>query len=156
MKELFINKARSCSVTGHRIMEKAFDKKRLKDIFLSLYDIGYRTFLVGMALGFDTVCFQVLEEIRKERDIEIIACVPCLTQSYKFTVSQKKEYDRMLSVSDQTVLISEAYDENCMQKRNEYMVDNSSVIVTYIRRDFGGTFNTVKYAEKKGIQIINV
>ena len=53
-----------------------------------------------MALGFDTVCFQILEEIRKEKDIKIIACVPCSTQAEKFSLEQKKEYDRMLFIKE--------------------------------------------------------
>lgn len=156
MKELFINKARCCAVTGHRVIQKNFDKNKLRDNFIKLIDAGYNTFLIGMALGFDTLCFNILEELRKNNDIKIIACVPCKNQDYKFNVTQEKEYRRMLSQADEIVYTEEEYSSKCMQKRNEYMVDNSSCIVAYLKRNFGGTANTVKYAGKKGIYIINI
>lgn len=40
--------------------------------------------------------------------------------------------------------------------RNKWMVDNSDYIITYIRRDHGGAYNTNKYAENKNIEIINL
>ena len=156
MKEIIYNKARTACVTGHRLLDENFNKNRLKEVFNSLISIGYDTFIVGMALGFDTLCFNLLEEIRKEKEIKIISAVPCKTQDYKYTFEQKKEYDRMISVADEVVLVSEVYNSRCMQKRNEYMVDNSSVIIAYLRRNYGGTYNTVKYAEKKGVSIISV
>ena len=152
-----INSARACSVTGHRIMEKDIENIPLKETFIKLIkDGGYDTFLIGMALGFDTLCFQVLEKIREEENIKLIACVPCKSQAERFTYVQKKEYQRMINSADEIVLISEKYTSDCMKKRNEYLVDNSSVIISYLRRDFGGTLQTVNYARKKGIKIISL
>ena len=156
MSEMFINRARACAISGHRVLDKEFNFEKIRNAFVKLVDAGFDTYFVGMALGFDTICFNILEEIKKEKNIKIIACVPCKTQSYKYTKEQKREYDRMLSVADEVVLVSEEYSKTCMQKRNQYMVDNSSVLVAYLRRDFGGTQNTVNYARKTGIQIIRV
>ena len=36
------------------------------------------------------------------------------------------------------------------------LVDNSDLLVAYVNKDFGGAYNTLKYAEKKGVPIINV
>lgn len=156
MNEVIINSARTCAFTGHRIIKNDFDKADLKFKIESLIKIGYDTFLVGMAIGFDTVVFNVLEKIRENNDIRIISCIPCVTQSYKFNNAQKKEYDRMTESADEVIFVSQEYTSRCMQKRNEFMVDNSSCIISYIRRDFGGSVNTVKYAVKKGITVISV
>lgn len=156
MTEIFINKAKTVAVTGHRVLLEDFDEIKLKKVFLELLLDGYDTFLIGMALGFDTVCFKVLEKLKKDNKINIIACIPCSTQSSKFSIKQKREYDRMLSTADGKVLISEDYTPTCMQKRNVFMVDNASVLVSYLRRDFGGTKNTVNYAKKVNCKIINV
>lgn len=156
MKELFLNPNRCCSVSGHRVIDKLFDKDNLKEIFLKIIDNGYNTFLIGMALGFDTLCFNILSEIRKKKDIKIIACIPCINQDLHFNLKQKKEYDNMLVSADEKVYVSQEYNDRCMQKRNEYLVDNSSLLVAYIRRNYGGTYNTIKYAQQKNIMIINV
>lgn len=154
--EIFINPAKTCAVTGHRIVDGKFCTEKLKKCFYKLVEGGYDTFLVGMAIGFDTLCFQTLESVRREKNIKIIACIPCETQSAKFNNSQKEEYDRMLNSADGKIMISTEYTPRCMHKRNVFMVDNSSCLIAYINRDFGGTANTVKYAEKKGVMIIRV
>ena len=156
MSEILINPARTCAFTGHRVMEKGFNIEELKDKISKLIGIGYDTFLVGMALGFDTLAFQTLEEFRTKNNIRIIACIPCLSQSYKFSNADKKEYDRMLKVADERIFVGEEYDKTCMRKRNEFMVNNSSCLIAYVRRDFGGSVSTVKYAVKKGVMVISV
>lgn len=155
MSEIFINKARACAVTGHRVI-KNIDTEKLKLLFYSLIEKGYDTFLIGMALGFDKLCFEILREIRKEKNIKLIACIPCQNQDLKFSLSQKNEYRKMLEEADENYYVGKEYTPSCMQKRNEFMVDNSSLLVAYLRQNKGGTFNTVKYAEKKNQIIINI
>lgn len=156
MKEIFINPAKTCAFSGHRILNKFFNKEVIKKTIRSLIKDGYDTFLNGMAVGFDAECFNVLLEIRKTENIKIIACIPCPEQPCKFSEEQKKQYSKMLEIADDKIIISEKYTSNCMKKRNKFMVDNCSVLVTYLKRDFGGTKFTVDYAEKKGIKIIYI
>ncbi|MBQ9513851.1 MAG: DUF1273 family protein [Clostridia bacterium] len=146
----------TCCVSGHRVVKKDLDIKKLERVLNKSVDFGYKYFLVGMALGFDTICFQILEKIRKEKDIKIVACIPCLTQDYKFNFEEKKEYKRMLDSADIKIILSETYNPWCMQKRNRFMVDNSSRLISYLRDAYGGTFNTVKYAQEQGIDIESI
>ena len=154
--QLFINKARACAVTGHRILQKDFNKNALKELLKKVVEKDFNIFLVGMAIGFDTACFQVLEEIRKDKDIKIIACVPCKNQDVRFNLEQQAEYKRMLSVADSVIILSEEYTPSCMQKRNQFMVDNASVLISYLRRNYGGTYKTCEYALKHNVPIIEV
>lgn len=154
--EIFINKLKSCAVTGHRILQRDFDKEKVKKVFLKLIDDSYDTFLVGMALGFDTECFLILEEIKKKKNIKIIACIPCESQSKMFTSSQKELYERMINSADSKVILSKEYTPYCMIKRNRFMVDNCTCLVAYLRQEKGGTKNTVEYAKKQNVLVINV
>ena len=151
-----IKKTTACAVTGHRKLEEDFDKNILEKTFIKLADGGYDTFLIGMALGFDTICFQLLEKLREKKPIRIIACVPCRCQAEKFCIRDKKEYERMLSAADEIRILSDDYTPYCMMKRNMFMVDNSSLLVAYKRREEGGTAKTVRYAEKCGVKIIEI
>lgn len=150
------DKKTTCCVSGHRIVKKDLDIKKLENVFKLSIEKGYKNFLVGMALGFDTICFQILEKIRKEKDIKIIACIPCLTQDYKYSADDKKEYKRMIESADNKIILSESYNPWCMQKRNRFMVDNSTLLISYLRNAYGGTFNTVKYAQEQGIKIESI
>ena len=43
-----------------------------------------------------------------------------------------------------------------MHRRNRYLVDHGCVCVCYLTGDSGGTAYTVRYAEKQGLEIINI
>ena len=151
---MIIDKIRTCAFTGHRKLSDDFNKKELERVVKDLIGNGFNTFLVGMAVGFDTVCFKLLEEYRKKTDIRIIACIPCEEQDKKFSSEQKTEYRKMLENADEKIYVSKEYTKNCMFKRNMFMVDNSSVLIAYLNTDKGGTFQTVNYAKRNGVKVI--
>ena len=145
----------TCCFSGHRVLKKDFNVEKLNEIVDKLINNGYRTFLVGMAWGFDLKVFEVLLT-KKNKNIDIIACVPCKEQNAYFKKDEKLKYDNYLKQADKVVYVSNEYFDGCMQKRNRYMVDNSSILVAYLYSNIGGTKNTVSYAEKKGINIIRI
>lgn len=153
MKEFDEKRQKSVCITGHRTIEDYSLRKDTEQRLKTLVECGYSTFYVGMAVGFDTLCFQILEKLREENDIKIIACIPCPSQPERFSFSQKKEYFRMVESADEKVVLSQSYTPYCMQKRNQYMVDNSSVVLAYLRRNSGGTANTVNYAKRNNIPV---
>jgi uncharacterized phage-like protein YoqJ len=156
MIDNFINNAKTVAVSGHRFLDKDFNKDLLRKVFLELIEKDYDTFLIGMAVGFDTECFKILENIRKQKNIKIIACIPCLNQHKNFSLFQKREYERMVASADEKIVLQQEYDKYCMLKRNNFMVDNCSVLVTYLRKTTGGTAYTERYANKKNVHVIKI
>ena len=71
----------------------------------------------------------------------------------KFSVEEREKYYKMIKNCTETIILSEKYTKYCMQKRNRYMVDNSSLVIAYLKRNFGGTYFTVNYAKKLDIEI---
>ena len=153
---MIIDKVKTCAFTGHRVLSADFNKEELTRVVKGLIAGGYNTFLVGMALGFDTECFKLLEKLRQEQNIKIVACIPCLNQDKNFTVAQKEQYKKMLAAADERIYISKEYTKNCMFKRNMFMVDSASILVAYLNNSVGGTYQTVNYAKRKGIEIIKI
>ena len=151
---MIIDKIKTCAFTGHRVLKADYNKAELVRVIKKLVDGGFNSFLVGMAVGFDTECFKILEEIRKEKPIKIIACIPCVSQDYKFSAVQKAEYRRMLNSADEKIYVSQEYTNTCMFKRNMFMVDSASMLVAYLNNDKGGTYQTVNYAKRKNVQIV--
>ncbi len=147
----------SCSFSGHRILGKDFNREELKNSIKEVINRGYTTFLVGMAIGFDTECFDLLTNLKKEnKEIKIIACLPCKNQDKGFRKEQKQKYQENLKKADEIICLNEEYINGCMQQRNRFMVDNSSVLISYLRYKKGGTVYTVNYAKKKGKEIIYI
>jgi uncharacterized phage-like protein YoqJ len=148
-------KEKRVAITGHRTLESDFNEQILYDLLLKVCD-QYDTFLIGMAVGFDSVCFRTLEKIRKEKNIKLVACVPCSDQSVRFSFSQKKEYERMIKSADQVIVLQDKYDFVCMHKRNKFMVDNASLLIAYKRKNTGGTVFTINYANEKNVPVIRI
>ena len=109
-----------------------------------------------MARGFDLIAAQAVCELKEVYpNIKLVACIPCPSQDGKFTAEEKEKYQYVLSKCDSKILLSDHYFNGCMLMRNRFLVDNSSMLIAYLRQKRGGTFYTVKYAEEKGKKIYN-
>ena len=151
-----IEKQKTVALSGHRILPKSFNYAKLEELLFYLVKDGYNTFLCGMAIGFDTEAFKVLEKLRKENSIKIIACVPCNNQDRGFNKAQKQEYDRLIKSADEVIVLQDKYDVYCMKKRNCFMVDNASVLLCYLTQSKGGTYQTVTYAIENKVDVLYV
>ena len=87
-------------------------------------------------------------------DIKIECAVPCKNQEIQWNTFQQKRYRAIIDKCDAVVYISNEYSLGCMQKRNEYMVDNSNLLIAGWNGEPSGTANTINYAKSKGIEII--
>lgn len=52
--------------------------------------------------------------------------------------------------------INDHYLAGCYQVRNEWMVDRSNLVIAVFTGQKSGTKNTVDYAKRKGIRVVNV
>ena len=109
------------------------------------------------ALGFDLLAAQAVLRLRDRfPDARLILALPCPSQADRWAQTDRQLYNRMLSRADQVILVSPAYFEGCMQKRNRFMVDRSSLCVCYMKHCRGGTWYTVSYAYDQGLEIRNL
>jgi len=132
-------------------------KKRIFDVVEALYVSGIRHYICGMALGADTYFCEAVIALREEHpDITIEAAIPCEEQAAKWTEAQRDRYFSLVAQCDYETLVSRRYTSECMMVRNRYMVDNASVLLCVYDGRFGGTMQTVTYARKEGIEIIEL
>lgn len=62
-----------------------------------------------------------------------------------------------MSQADEVIVLSENYYPRCFLERDEFMVDNASLLIAYYDgRERGGTYYTVKKATTDGIRVVNV
>ncbi|MBR2023577.1 MAG: DUF1273 family protein [Clostridia bacterium] len=141
---------KACVFTGHRGLEKDFSKRALKKAIETVIKAGVTTFYNGLACGFDLeACEAVLKLKKKNPQLRLIGCVPCLEQSAYYALDDQKRYEKICKSLDEKVQVSSTYYYNgCMQKRNRYMCDRADLMIAYCNRDKGGTASTVKYFQK--------
>ena len=118
---------------------------------------GVTLFIAGGALGFDTMAaLEVLALRERYPEIKLRLAIPCENQTKGWKDKDVLIYEEIMSRADEVVYTSRAYTSGCMHIRNRYMVDSSDFCVAYMTKASGGTAYTVKYAEKKGISVINL
>lgn len=118
---------------------------------------GYRHFISGMALGIDTIAARLilkLRSVKPELGITLEAAIPCEGQDKLWTAAQQAEYTLLCSQADKRTVISKRYTDSCMHERNEYMVNNVSLVIAVTDGHPGGTMKTVRYAQSKNKKVI--
>ena len=108
--------------------------------------------VVGMATGTDMWSGWIFVKV----GVPFIAACPYQGQERKWREDQQRSYRDLLSKADELLFLydpptSDRDAAEKLQKRNEWMVDNSDVLLAVwdgVRK--GGTWNCIKYAEKVG------
>ena len=151
---------KTCCFTGHRHLPSNQIEaiiKRLNKELDSLICQGVTDFLSGGARGFDHIAAAlVIAKREMGRDIRLTFALPCRSQDALWTREERELYRLLLAEADDIHYVSEHYSGDCMEIRNHYMVDRSGYCVCALVHTFSGTAQTVGYARKKGVCVINV
>ncbi len=153
---------RTVCFTGHRTLPRGDELKRIIGVVDSMisaaYSKGYRTFIAGGAIGFDTLAAcRVIVAKKRLPDIKLWLALPCRNQTERWTrTSDLALYKRIMASAERVDYITDFYTDSCMLERNRFMVDQSSLCIAYCINEKGGTAYTVNYAKKKGLGILNI
>lgn len=159
---------RACCFTGHRPQKLSFGydeahpacielKKQLRDGIEAKIRGGCISFITGMAMGPDIWCAEMVLACRQkfsDLQVTLMAVIPYKNQPSSFPVSYQRRYADILLNADRVVCISEKYMPGCMHRRNKYMVDNAGCVIAVFSGAEGGTQDTLRYAQKKGLDIV--
>ena len=164
----FINPDNSCSFTGYRPEKLPWGddesaprceilKENLICTVLQAIQLGKQHFLCGMARGSDLYFCEAVIFLRKRYPgITIEAAIPHKAQAIKWHTQEQERYNQLKNQCDLLTFVSDEYSSSCMMRRNRYMVKNSSLLISVYDGKPGGTHNTVKYARKRGLEIIEI
>lgn len=161
--DFMINKEITACFSGHRPEKFPFseaDKKEfkilqslLRDQINNAIDLGYTTFITGMAKGIDTwAALEVLQIKNVYPDIKLVGASPYRDEIKRLKGSDLWNYSLIMNSCDQMFYISEHFFPSCFIARNKFMVDNSSMIIGVVCDMNSGTGNTLRYAEKHGLK----
>ena len=159
---------KSCCFTGHRPQKLPWQynerdsrciefKEKLFAVICAVYDSGISHFICGMALGCDMYCAEAVIALKtRHSDITLEAAVPYSGQAENWSEANRRRYNAILSNCDKVTVISEEYSPACMMRRNRYMVNSSNVLIACYNGSSGGTWNTIKYAMERDIEVIQL
>jgi len=113
----------------------------------SLIDLEPSMVVSGMALGVD----QWAAWESAAAGVPFTAALPCDDMDAAWPTRSRVEFQKLLALAAHVHVVSPGpYKPWKMQRRNEWMVDNSKLLVTVHDGSTGGTFNCIRYAERVG------
>lgn len=146
--------------TGHRLIVPNVLPaltRRLDAVLEAMWQRGYRRFFSGAARGFDTLAAERVMLLRQRHpEVKLVLAIPCSDQAKPWSAADCRRYERMLYHADELRVLSPVYYEGCMQVRNRYMVDRSTMCICLLEHAKGGTASTVAYAFKRDVALLNV
>ena len=175
---MYTKDKKSIAFTGHRpdklygydINNEKYRMLRARLYLLLGNEISHfnvDTFITGGALGFDTIAFEVVEELKQHYNVsQQILAIPFESQASKWSQENVNKYNQMKTKALNVYVDREegyaikgfepdVYHPAKMQKRNEWMVDKcDKLLACWDGVKKGGTWNCVRYAQKLGKEII--
>lgn len=147
------------AVTGHRPQKlgNEYDMKGpVSDYISDQFDYFIKKYdpeegLSGLALGVDTIWAICI----LYHGIRLRAAIPFKGQELAWPEKSQRLYHKILNHKLTTVVYvcEPGYESWKMQKRNEYLVDESRRLIAVSDGSPGGTANCIKYAKKVKRQI---
>lgn len=152
---------RSVAFTGHRSLPSSKKEEigeRVGEQIRFLYSMGYRYFFCGMAIGFDMLAAGEVVKLKPELEgLKLIAVIPYRGQCERWSEWTKLKYRELLRFVDDMEILSENYFHGCFLRRNDFMLNQSSALISYYDGSTkGGTFYTVRNARRKSLRVVNV
>ncbi len=150
------NPATAVAFTGHRTYcgEAAAALQRAVE---TLYTEGCRTFLSGMAAGFDMAAAETVLACRDRLPgLRLVAVVPFEGHINRFSNSDRERFGRIVAAADETTVLSTRYHRGVYMQRNDYLVSHAARLVAWFDGSPGGTFYTLRRALQAGRRIDNL
>ncbi len=150
---------KTCCFTGHRELSDNINIaiKNLYREIDNLIERGVDTFLSGGALGYDQISALIIIAKRNAgANIKLILVLPCKDQDKYWSEKEKTQYQEVLNGADEIIYTSQEYTDDCMKIRNKKLVEMADVCLCALKRQRTGTAQTVRFAEEKGIEVINI
>lgn len=162
--------------TGHRTYDGQA-AAALRATVGELYARGFRTFLCGMAMGFDLAAAEAVLACRDSETgsafspaaapephsphtpmpgLRLVAVIPFRGQESRFPAADRERFRRVLAAADHSVTLSPSYHAGCYAVRNNYLVEHAALLVAWYDGSPGGTHYTVRRALVRGLEFINL
>ena len=163
-----MDREHTCCFAGHRPEKLPWgsdemDKgcialqKRMWSAVETAYEAGYRHFICGMARGCDFYFAEMILTLRRERPgVTLEAAIPCRDQASRWAARDRDRWQKLVEACDRKTVLQERYVRGCMQQRNRYMVDHSSLVIAAFDGSPGGTLATLEYAIRQRVPFVDV
>lgn len=139
---------------GHREIEdlRSVDRLLLPVLKELVYNKRYITFLIGRNGEFDEYAASLIKKLQRESGKENSD----LTLVLAYTVAKMEDYEKYYD----SIIIPEAlygkHPKSAITLKNQWMVEQSDLVIVYLERKKGGAYRAMKYADKNNKKVIEL
>ena len=140
------------SFIGHREVDCFFTiEEQLEDIIKNLIDTKeYVEFYVGRNGEFDIMVASVIKRVQRDYGTANNSLILVVPYPIANMDDMEKYYDEVIYPSE----LYNVHYKSAITKRNEWLIDNSEMLVAYVVRESGGAYECFKKAQQKDMSII--
>ena len=146
------------SFFGHRIIEdfnraEANAEALIHDLILQK---EYVEFLVGRNGDFDQIVSSTVKLLQRRiraDNSSLVWVLPYPTAELRNHEKSFRDYYDEIEICDAA---ENSHPKRAYQIRNRQLVERSDLVVFYVEHNSGGAYQTMRYAQKQGEQIVNL
>ena len=105
--------------------------------------------------SFDEICACACRELKRENaGIELIYITPYMSLPMQQKIKEMKAY----GLYDDSIYppIENTPKRFAISKRNAWMMASADLVIAYVNRNYGGAYQSIEVARRKGKKIINI
>ena len=152
---------KTCAVTVHRPKGLGYPesderctalKEKLRSLIVKLMEEeGVTHFISGMAQGVDMYAAEIVLELKKQYPQITLECaIPYERQAVRWPEALRDRYFSIAEHCDQETMLQTHYTQDCLWKRNQYMVDHADIVLAVCNmRLHSGSKQTVLMARRR-------
>ena len=143
-----------CCGFGHRILLMDVEKPLRETLEHLVEERGVRVFYTGGMGEFDELFVRTVRSMKRDRpSLRLVLVAPYLTERLNMDkMFYESLYDEILIPAE----LDGVHPKAAIGMRNRWMVDRSDIVIAALHRDFGGAAEAVRYAEKRGKEVVRI
>lgn len=164
-----------CCGFGHRVLLMDIEKPLRETMERLVAERGVAVFYTGGMGEFDELFARTVRSMKRDcPSLRLVLVAPYLT--HKIAIGKKEDgtmyggqiaratsegsgrcwheaqYDEILIPAE----LDGVHPKAAIGLRNRWMVDRSDIVIAALQRDFGGAAEVVRYAEKRGKEVVRI
>lgn len=130
-------------------------KARLREACVAAIDAGHTDFICGFAQGSDLLFAQTVLALQADYpNVALHAALPFPAPHLHYARADMLEYARLLPRCDTVTEVFPHMRRGCYLMRNDYILDQSALLLAVFDGKPGGTAYTVGQARRRGIPTV--
>ena len=131
-------------------------KEKLREIIWGLYCNGYDSFYLNCEYGIPLWSAEIICALKKYNDIELNIVMPYEEQANDWYEDQRERYFSVHSLADDVYMLTKQYYDDCYDDTEEYMIDQSDLLLVFGCKQTGDFLHSIKYARENDVECMYI